>query len=52
MNSLSESELLFYGGLAAMGIAVVLMAACALIFALTGRKLKERLKAEYGEPVK
>lgn len=48
MAYLSGSELLFYGGLAAMGISAVLAAAGAGIFMWTGRRLRARLNEEYG----
>lgn len=47
---LSVSELLFYGGLAVMAAAAAAMVICAVIFAVTGRKLKRRLEQEYGKP--
>lgn len=50
MIHLSESEMLFYGGLAVMAAAVVLAVLCAAVFAWTGRKLKKKLEQEYGKP--
>lgn len=50
MFGLSGSEALFYGGLAVMIITVTLAAVCAVIFTMTGRKLKRRLEQEYGKP--
>lgn len=49
--SLSNSELLFYSGLAIMAIALILTAICVVAFILSGRKLKEQLIQEYGEPL-
>lgn len=49
---LSESELLFYGGLVLMGTAAVLTCVCALIFTFTGRRIKKRLEDEYGKPIR
>lgn len=50
MNGLSSGEILLYGGLAGMGIAVVLALAAAVVFAVTGRKLAEKLEEDYGKP--
>lgn len=49
MFGLSGSELLFYGGLAIMVIAVLLAMVCAVLFRLSGRRLKKKLEQEYGE---
>lgn len=48
---LSGSELLFYGGLAIMVSVVILTGVCIAIFTYTGRRLKEKLVKEYGEPL-
>lgn len=40
------------GGYALMGIAVLGMAAAALLFFLAGKRLKKKLKDDYGEPWK
>ena len=48
MFGLSGSELLCYGGLAGMGLAVLLTAASAVIFCVTGRRIKSKLEEEYG----
>lgn len=45
---MSTSELLLFAGIAAMAAAVLGMAAGALIFLLTGRRLKKKLEQEYG----
>lgn len=50
MFDLSGSELLFYGGIAMMGISLVLIIIFAIAFGCTGRKLKEKLEQEYGKP--
>lgn len=50
MFYLPRSELLFYGGLAAMGVAAILAVLGIVIFTFTGRKLKKILEQEYGEP--
>lgn len=41
---------MFYGGLITMVTAAVGMVLCAVIFTVTGRKLKKRLEQEYGKP--
>ncbi|NBI71572.1 hypothetical protein D3Z50_10955 [Clostridiaceae bacterium] len=48
MAFVSESEMLFYGGLAAMAVSAVLAAAGAGVFMWTGRRLRARLEEEYG----
>lgn len=45
-----SSELLFYGGLAVMTAVAVLSVLCIALFRITGKKLKEKLEQEYGEP--
>ena len=49
MFHLSGSELMFYGGIAVMGGAVLLTAASIIIFSITGKRLKKRLEQEYGK---
>lgn len=49
--SLSGSELLFYAGLAIMVTALILTGICVAAFILSGRRLKEQLIQEYGEPL-
>ena len=50
MFGLSNSELLFFAGVAVMAIAVIAAIICVIFFILTGRSLKERLEQEYGKP--
>ena len=50
MSGLSGSEVLFYGGLAAMGAAAAGALLCIVIFRVSGRKLKKKLEQEYGKP--
>ena len=45
---LGSSELLFYGGIALMLLAVVLAAAAIACFCITGKRLKNKLEQEYG----
>lgn len=49
--NLSSAELLFNAGLAIMAIALILTGICVAAFILSGRKLKEKLIQEYGEPL-
>lgn len=51
MNSLLSSDLLFYGGMAIMLVALAAGAICAVIFCITGRRLKQKLEQEYGKPI-
>lgn len=49
MLLLSESELLFWGGIAIMAAAATLAIICVIVFICTGRKLKRKLEKEYGK---
>lgn len=49
MFGLSDSELLFYGGIGIMVTAAAAAFPCIIIFRHRGKRLKERLKQEYGE---
>lgn len=49
MFALSSSELLFYGGIAAMALAALLALICTFVFQHTGKKLKEKFEQEYGK---
>lgn len=49
MFDVSRSEILFYGGILLMTIAVMAGAACGLIFRSVGRKINRELEKEYGE---
>lgn len=48
MFDFSVSEWLFYGGIAAMVVIVILTVLSGVIFAFTGRRLKKKLEQEYG----
>lgn len=50
MFYLSESQLLFWGGIGIMSGAAVLAVVCLIVFILTGQKLKKKLEQEYGRP--
>lgn len=49
MLDLSRSELLLYGGIAIMVVAVISAIVCIGIFNYTGRKLKQKIEQEYGK---
>ena len=49
MSGLSGSELLFYGGILVMAMAALGGIVSAAIFAVTGRRLKRKLEAEFGK---
>lgn len=49
MWRLPESEVLFYGGIAVMSVAVVLALLCIIVFTLSGRRIRRKLEQEYGE---
>ncbi|MCI9331538.1 MAG: hypothetical protein HFG05_05110 [Oscillibacter sp.] len=42
-------ELLFYSGLVLMGMSAAAAVAAAVIFRVSGKRLKARLEAEYGK---
>ncbi len=48
MSGLSDSEILFYGGIAVMAVSVVLIIVCAVFFSFRWKRLKKRLEHEYG----
>jgi len=50
MVSLSSSEIIFYGGIMIMAAASALAVICAVLFTITGKRLKKRLEQEYGKP--
>ena len=50
MIGLSSSEIMFYGGIAVMTATCVLAIICLIVFTFTGKRLKARLKQEYGKP--
>ena len=49
MVGLSGSEILLYGGIAVMAVAVAVAVVCVVIFRCTGRKLKSTLEQKYGK---
>lgn len=49
MFELTGSELLFYGGIVVMLASVLAAVLCGMVFAHTGKKLKEQLLEEYGK---
>lgn len=50
MAGWTQSELFLYGGIALMGTACALGAVSALVFRITGKRLKRRLEQDYGKP--
>ncbi len=50
MQNLSTSELLLWGGIAAMAISIGVGIFCAIVSFFAGRKLKKELETEYGKP--
>ncbi|WP_195986080.1 hypothetical protein [Clostridium sp. D33t1_170424_F3] len=49
MLEAAVSEILFYGGLAAMGAAAAAAVAAVLLFHRSGKRLAERLEEEFGK---
>lgn len=49
MIALSGSELLLYGGIALMGVALLFGVLCMVVFRYSGQKLKKKLEQEYGK---
>lgn len=50
MFGLSVSEMLLYGGIALMILAVVLAVVFAIVFHNSEKKLQQKLREEYGDP--
>ncbi len=49
MTNLTISDLLFYGGISAMGAAAILAIAAIIIFRTSGKKLNRQLENEFGK---
>ena len=49
MSGLSASQLLFYGGIGVMALAVLAAVLAGVAFTLSGRRLRRKLEEEYGE---
>lgn len=49
MLLLISSEIILYGGITLMVCAIILAVFCAVLFSLTGKKIRKKLTAEYGE---
>ncbi|MBQ3517389.1 MAG: hypothetical protein IJ397_08190 [Lachnospiraceae bacterium] len=49
MLLLISSEMILYSGIALMVCAIILAIFCAVLFSLTGKKIRKKLMAEYGE---
>ena len=52
MNQVTSSQIIMYAGIASMLAAIILAIICAVVFHITGKKLKQKLNEEYGEPYK
>lgn len=50
MQNLLTSELLLWGGIAAMAISIGVGMLCMTVSFFMGRKLKKKLEVEYGKP--
>ncbi len=47
--NISLTEIFLYGGIALMAVAVFFAAVCLVVFIHSGKKLKKKLKEDYGE---
>lgn len=52
MFSAAVSEILLYGGIAAMGAAAAAAVAAVLLFYLSGKRLAEHLEKEFGKKLR
>jgi hypothetical protein len=50
MFELSESQLIFYIGIAIMAVCMVAAIILTVIFLIKGKRLKKKLEQEYGSP--
>ncbi len=50
MGYVSETQMLFWGGIGVMAGAAVLAVICLVVFIITGQRLKKKLEEEYGKP--
>lgn len=48
MFGLSDSEFLFYGGIAIMTVSILLFLVCMLFISFKWKKIKKKLEQEYG----
>ncbi len=46
---MATSDLLFYGGIALMGAAVLAAVVACVVLSISGKRLKARLEAEFGK---
>lgn len=44
------SQFLFYGGIAGIGVSVLVAILAAILFRITGKHIRTRLDREYGKP--
>lgn len=49
MFFMSESEMLFYGGIAIIAVTALLSLLCVEVFTFTGKKIREKIEREYGK---
>lgn len=49
MLLLISSEMILYSGIALMVCAIIQAIFCAVLFSLTGKKIRKKLMTEYGE---
>lgn len=49
MFDLSRGQLLLYGGIGLIAVAAVAAVVCIVIFVVTGKKIRGKLKKDYGE---
>ncbi len=52
MGYVSETQMLFWGGIGVMAGAAVLAVICLGVFIFTGQKIKKKLEEEYGKPLR
>ena len=50
MAGFTTSEILFYGGIVVMVLAILTGGISSIVFWRSGKKLKEQLEQEYGKP--
>lgn len=49
MLDLSRGQLLLYGGIGLIAVAVATAVVCIVIFVVNGKKIRRKLKQDYGE---
>lgn len=51
MSDILESEMFLYAGIAIMVISALAALSVGIMFAMKGKKLRQKLEEEYGKPV-